>query len=224
MAKATTIKDALKKLEETRGIIAAEAEKVQRSGGLWDCVGRSALWSLIKGACYDPNTQIELNGQCPPIEKMDAALSTLKACKWVRAAAATAHALVPHPGSCMGTAAPGTLAAGCSLHHCRTHAVPRRPACRARNAVQARSCCTPLHGTLIWRCCLLHACRHLALSTNNIEKISSLAGMDSLKILSLGRNLIKKASSKQGACPAAQRLRRTAGSQRCHALARAVAG
>lgn len=34
--------------------------------------------------------------------------------------------------------------------------------------------------------------RHLALSTNNIEKISSLAGMDSLKILSLGRNLIKK--------------------------------
>ncbi len=34
--------------------------------------------------------------------------------------------------------------------------------------------------------------RHLALSTNNIEKISSLSGMDSLRILSLGRNLIKK--------------------------------
>ncbi|KAI8464416.1 MAG: tumor suppressor, Mitostatin-domain-containing protein [Monoraphidium minutum] len=84
MAKATTIKDAVKKLVETRGINAAESEK------------------------------IELNGQCPPIEKMDATLSTLK------------------------------------------------------------------------------ACRHLALSTNNIEKISSLAGMDSLKILSLGRNLIKK--------------------------------
>lgn len=97
MAKATTIKDALKKLEETRGIIAAEAEKVQRSGGLWDCVGPSALWSLIKGACYDPNTQIELNGQCPPIEKMDAALSTLKACKWVRAAAATSAWAVDSP-------------------------------------------------------------------------------------------------------------------------------
>ncbi|KIZ02698.1 Dynein light chain 1, axonemal [Monoraphidium neglectum] len=78
MAKATTIKDAVKKLEEARGINAAEAEKV------------------------------------PPIEKMDPTLSTLKACK------------------------------------------------------------------------------HLALSTNNIEKISSLAGMDNLKILSLGRNLIKK--------------------------------
>lgn len=34
--------------------------------------------------------------------------------------------------------------------------------------------------------------RHLALSTNNIEKISSLSGMESLRILSLGRNLIKK--------------------------------
>ena len=38
----------------------------------------------------------------------------------------------------------------------------------------------------------LPAYRHLALSTNNIEKISSLSGMESLKILSLGRNLIKK--------------------------------
>ena len=32
----------------------------------------------------------------------------------------------------------------------------------------------------------------MALSTNNIEKISSLTGMENLKILSLGRNLIKK--------------------------------
>lgn len=35
-------------------------------------------------------------------------------------------------------------------------------------------------------------CRHLALSTNNIEKISSLSGMDNLRILSMGRNLLKK--------------------------------
>jgi dynein light chain 1 len=34
--------------------------------------------------------------------------------------------------------------------------------------------------------------RHLALSTNNIEKISSLSGMDNLRILSMGRNLLKK--------------------------------
>jgi hypothetical protein len=35
-------------------------------------------------------------------------------------------------------------------------------------------------------------CRHLSLSTNNIEKISNLTGMENLKILSLGRNQIKK--------------------------------
>lgn len=34
--------------------------------------------------------------------------------------------------------------------------------------------------------------RRLALSTNNIDRISNLAGMGKLKILSLGRNLIKK--------------------------------
>ncbi|KAK9825895.1 hypothetical protein WJX81_002779 [Elliptochloris bilobata] len=38
----------------------------------------------------------------------------------------------------------------------------------------------------------LKACRHLSLSTNNIEKITNLAGLDNLQILSLGRNQIKK--------------------------------
>ena len=31
-----------------------------------------------------------------------------------------------------------------------------------------------------------------SLSTNNIDKISNLAGLDNLKVLSLGRNLIKR--------------------------------
>ncbi|KAK9811713.1 hypothetical protein WJX72_008876 [[Myrmecia] bisecta] len=84
MAKATSIKDAIAKFEAAKGVVAVEAEKV------------------------------ELYGQCPPIEKMDATLSTLKACKV------------------------------------------------------------------------------LSLSTNNIEKISSLSGLDNLQILSLGRNQIKK--------------------------------
>jgi hypothetical protein len=35
-------------------------------------------------------------------------------------------------------------------------------------------------------------CRHLALSTNSIDKIGGLAGMDNLQILSLGRNLLKR--------------------------------
>lgn len=34
--------------------------------------------------------------------------------------------------------------------------------------------------------------RHLSLSTNNIEKVSNLAGLDNLEVLSLGRNVVKK--------------------------------
>jgi len=38
----------------------------------------------------------------------------------------------------------------------------------------------------------LRECEHLALSTNNIDKIANLSGMENLKILSIGRNNIKK--------------------------------
>ena len=38
----------------------------------------------------------------------------------------------------------------------------------------------------------LRSCRHLALSTNNIDKIGLLTGLDRLEILSLGRNCLKK--------------------------------
>ena len=34
--------------------------------------------------------------------------------------------------------------------------------------------------------------RHLSLSTNNIDKIAALSGLDNLEILSLGRNQLKK--------------------------------
>ena len=34
--------------------------------------------------------------------------------------------------------------------------------------------------------------RHLSLSTNSIEKISNLTGLENLETLSLGRNIIKK--------------------------------
>jgi len=37
----------------------------------------------------------------------------------------------------------------------------------------------------------LKACKHLRLSTNAIDKISNLNGLDNLEILSLGRNAIK---------------------------------
>lgn len=44
----------------------------------------------------------------------------------------------------------------------------------------------------------LKACEHLALSSNNIDKIGNLAGMENLKILSLGRNCIKKLDNLDG--------------------------
>ena len=43
-----------------------------------------------------------------------------------------------------------------------------------------------------WRLkCAVHG-RHLSLSTNNIDKIAALSGLDNLEILSLGRNQLKK--------------------------------
>merc|ERR1711998_411538 len=44
----------------------------------------------------------------------------------------------------------------------------------------------------------LKACEQLGLSSNNIDKIRNLAGMENLKILSLGRNLIKKLDNMDG--------------------------
>jgi hypothetical protein len=48
--------------------------------------------------------------------------------------------------------------------------------------------------------------RHLSLSTNNIEKISSLSGMDALTVLSLGRNLIKKIENLDGVADTLEEL------------------
>jgi len=52
----------------------------------------------------------------------------------------------------------------------------------------------------------LKACKHLSLSTNNIEKISSLSGMDNLTVLSLGRNLIKKIENLDGVADTLEEL------------------
>lgn len=43
-------------------------------------------------------------------------------------------------------------------------------------------------------------CRHLALSTNNIDKIGSLSGLQKLEILSLGRNCLKKLENLDSVC------------------------
>jgi dynein light chain 1, axonemal len=44
----------------------------------------------------------------------------------------------------------------------------------------------------------LKLCKHLALSTNSIERIGGLTGLDHLEILSLGRNQIKKIEGVEG--------------------------
>lgn len=49
-------------------------------------------------------------------------------------------------------------------------------------------------------------CRHLSLSTNNIEKISNLVGLENLKILSLGRNIIKKLEALDPVAPTLEEL------------------
>ncbi|EEH59605.1 flagellar outer arm dynein light chain 1 [Micromonas pusilla CCMP1545] len=56
----------------------------------------------------------------------------------------------------------------------------------------------------------LKACAHLSLSTNNIEKISALSGLDNLKILRrvllLGKNLIKKIENLDGVAATLEEL------------------
>ena len=66
----------------------------------------------------------------------------------------------------------------------------------------------------------LKKCKHLRCSTNAIEKIQCLNGMDSLQILSLGRNQIRKLEVR--AVPA-RRLERGEGRAGCRVAARVVA-
>ena len=48
--------------------------------------------------------------------------------------------------------------------------------------------------------------RHLSLSTNNIVVISNLSGLDNLKSLSLGRNMIKKIENLDDVCETLEEL------------------
>ena len=52
----------------------------------------------------------------------------------------------------------------------------------------------------------LKKCERLSLSTNNIDKITSLSGLDNLKILSLGRNVIKKIENLDGVADTLEEL------------------
>ena len=60
----------------------------------------------------------------------------------------------------------------------------------------------------------LKKCKHLRASTNAIEKIQCLNGMDSLQILSLGRNQIRKLEARMHPAPAPRRGGRESGAAR----------
>ena len=53
---------------------------------------------------------------------------------------------------------------------------------------------------------MLKSCRHLALSTNNLDKIGNLAGLESLEVLSLGRNCLKKLENLEAVAGTLQQL------------------
>lgn len=60
-----------------------------------------------------------------------------------------------------------------------------------QEVVNISGCCPPIQRMDAYLSNMA-ACKHLSLSTNSIEKIGSLAGLESLEILSVGRNLLKR--------------------------------
>ena len=52
----------------------------------------------------------------------------------------------------------------------------------------------------------LRACRHLALSTNSLDKIGNLTGLEKLEVLSLGRNCLKKLENLEAVAGTLQQL------------------
>ena len=52
----------------------------------------------------------------------------------------------------------------------------------------------------------LRACRHLSLSTNALDKIGNLAGLERLEVLSLGRNCLKKLENLEAVAGTLQQL------------------
>ncbi|KAK2078331.1 hypothetical protein QBZ16_004200 [Prototheca wickerhamii] len=60
-----------------------------------------------------------------------------------------------------------------------------------QEVVNLSGCCPPIQ-RMDASLSSLRACRHLALSTNSIDKLGPLTGLDSLETLSLGRNCLKR--------------------------------
>ena len=77
MAKATSCKEAIANFEKAKGVVAAETDKVRLDMACVATPEQLRLLSVTDGLFW----QVLLYGQVPPIDKMDASLSSLKACK-----------------------------------------------------------------------------------------------------------------------------------------------
>lgn len=72
---------------------------------------------------------------------------------------------------------------------------------------------------------ILNTCRRLSVSTNNIDRLAGLSGMERLEVLSLGRNCLKRLDGIEAVSPTLRelwvsynQLEKLAGIERCTAL------
>ncbi len=79
MAKATSIKEALARFERESGAVASQAEKVRRFT-FGNSLEPLLRLMLVQFNAYHAS-QVDLSAQTPSIEKMDASLGALKACR-----------------------------------------------------------------------------------------------------------------------------------------------
>ena len=82
MAKPTSCKEAIANFEKAKGVVAAETDKVQSAPWFETSALPLSFVSLVAWRSLKQcHLQILLYGQVPSIDKMDASLSSLKACK-----------------------------------------------------------------------------------------------------------------------------------------------
>lgn len=174
MSKATLMKAALASWESTHnGQKAGEAEKARPHDSILSSLQQFFIRLFHTSMSIPWALQVSLCGSCPPIEKMDASLASLKACRWAL------KEFFRSPDERAFTLSVSRMPqSSCALRQSfsMTHKISMQ-----QTLVKGFQI---IMGT--------YFDRHLSLSTNNIEKVTNLAGLDNLEVLSLGRNVIKK--------------------------------
>lgn len=78
MAKVTTCREAIANFEKAKGVVATEADKVSLL-----LLRKLSALCAVAVTRNSGGLQVELNGCCPPIEKLDPVLGSLKGCRLV---------------------------------------------------------------------------------------------------------------------------------------------